>query len=471
MRTTSRDSRIVTRRPTGQNARSHTGGPHEHALDLVDAGTIVGYGIAGVAAHVSEAGTPDPTGLPAAGDVVDLTIADVAYRGAGVARLDGWVVFVPGALTGERVRVRIARRRRQYGQGELLEVLAPSPHRLAPACALSAACPGCCYQPVAYAEELRLKQSQLMQALQHRARVPAERFLPPLASPHELGYRNKIVLHGRARGTVPVLGYIGADNASILDVPACPLAMAPLNEALARLRADERFMRRLHPDRPVTLRCTQADGALHWVGHADPRAAWLRAAWLREATALGELRVPRGGFFQVNPGAAERLLATVRAWLAEVKPRTVADLYCGVGVFALAAARDGAGAVVGVDSDDAGIRAARENASAQGLSITFHSGATEARIEAVLAAQDRNAGLVIVDPPRAGLTGAVTASLARLGPAHVLYVSCAADTLARDLGLLADAYQVVRVQMVDLFPRTPYFETAVLLTRVANPAG
>ncbi|MCE9615469.1 MAG: TRAM domain-containing protein [Lentisphaerae bacterium] len=401
--------------------------------------------------------TPPPDEAP-----IDLTIGETAYRGAGVARQDGWVVFVPGAWPGERVKVQITRRKRQYGEGRVVEVLDASPHRIAPACPLAGTCPGCAYQLVAYAEEVRLKQAQLARFLSHQAAVTASMMRVPIASPRELGYRNKIVLHAATGAGGPVLGYVAADNTSVLDVMACPLALPPLAERLAALRADATFMQALRSEQSVTLRYTELDGALHWVGRPAPGAPWLQ-----ERTGLGPVWVPRGGFFQVNPGAADLLLDTATQWLRAVNPRAVVDLFCGVGMFALAAAAAGVTSVSGVDVDAVGIRAAKENAARlQATGVRFASGPAEALARKALAQFPADGTLLIVDPPRLGLAKSLVADILRAAPAHLLYISCAADTLARDLAaLVAGGYRVTDVQLVDMFPRTAYFETLVLLAR------
>ncbi|MDA0577483.1 MAG: TRAM domain-containing protein [Verrucomicrobia bacterium] len=397
-------------------------------------------------------------------DIHDVTIADVAYRGAGVARLDGWVVFVPGALAGERVRVRIARRRKQYGEGTIVDILDPSPLRVVPVCPLAGVCPGCTYQAVDYAEEVRLKQSQLAHFLTRAAGVPAESILPPLASPQALHYRNKLVLHGDLVAGNPVLGYFSADNTTLLDVPSCPLAHPAINARLAELRADVAFMGSVRPRMSLTIRHTAHDGVRHWVDRPPPDAPWLQ-----EETPLGDLAVPQHSFFQVNPGAAALLVQHAQAWIRDLAPRNVIDLYCGVGVFALAAAQAGVSATVGVDRDAIAIAAARRNAVALGVSATFVCGAAEADVRAVLSHAEPQGTLLIVDPPRTGLTRPLIADVARFRPAWLLYISCAADTLARDLKLLGPAgYNVVRAQLVDMFPRTPYFETMTLLKRAAG---
>ena len=289
----------------------------------------------------------------------EVVIEDVVYRGKGLARLDGKVVFVRDTIPGERVRVRIVRERKRHAEAEPVEFVGCSPHRVEPACALSARCPGCCYQHMDYSEEVRLKAGQLADFMEHRAGMKPEIWLAPVPAPRPLEYRNKLTLHaGRRPG--PVLGYYGFDNTEILDVERCPLAVPPLNTLLAKLRSDRTFMDRLSSGDSVTLRYTARNGAVSWVGSSGSCDV------LTERTGIGEIDVPVGSFFQVNMDVANMLLRQVVDILVELKPAKVIDAYCGSGVFAIAAAQAGTKQVFGSDRDKLAVQAARRNAARGG---------------------------------------------------------------------------------------------------------
>lgn len=400
--------------------------------------------------------------MSAADDIV-VTIHEVAYPGRAVARHDGQIVFLTGAWPGERVRARITRRHARHLEAELVEVLEPSPDRRSAACPLAERCPGCRYQTLDYAAEVACKAAQLGSLL---ARIGGLRDLPAIetrAAPAALGYRNKLVLHADAGDPPAALGYVAEDNASVFDVPACPLAHPALNTLLAARRADPDFRRALRPHARATFRHTAADGALAWIGPADPAAPPLT-----EATPMGPVRVPRGGFFQVNPTVAGRLLETVGAWARAIEAvELIVDAYAGAGVMGFAAARARSAAVRAIESEAAGLRAACANAAALGIAdYTARAATTEAALGGALADAPLARTLLIVDPPRTGLAPAVTRAIARRPPAWLLYVSCAPDTLARDLrALAAGGYRPERLALHDMFPRTPYFETAVWLAR------
>ncbi len=395
-----------------------------------------------------------------------LTVDDVAYGGKGVARHAGKVVFVRGVLPGEVVDARIVRQTARFDDAELTAVLEASPQRVAPACPLAGHCPGCRYQHATYAEELCLKQKQFTDMLVRTSGVSGSLCSAPHGSARSLGYRNKVVLHALREGGEgpPSLGFFAEDNRSVLDVPDCLLAADRIRSRQAELRSDAGFMASLVTHNKVTVRETEADGVTHWVG-ASPNGG---RPWLMERTVIGNVKVPRGCFFQVNQGVADELLRRVMALVGQIQPKAVLDLYSGVGVFALAAAIAGVPRVRGIDYDGPAIEAARLNASllAEGADVGFVAGPVGRRVTDVLRQCSPDETCVIVDPPRMGLDKSVRDQIVRHMPATVLYVSCAPDTLARDIAhLMGSGYAVMGATLLDMFPRTSHFESLVVLRR------
>jgi len=393
-----------------------------------------------------------------AGTEVELEIVDVAYGGRAVGRHDGMAVFVPGCLEGERVKVRLETVHKRYAEAGLLEVLTPSPHRREPACPLADRCPGCTYQHVDYAEEVRIKQRQLASLLRRLGGLDAVEMADPASSPCSLGYRNKIVLHVGPEGQ---LGYYGRDNRTVIDVGHCPLAVEAINTDLAAVRADSAFMQSLVPRGSVTFRWTEADGVRHWKDDESAGGA------LTESTPIGDVKLPAGGFAQVNNAVAAMLVADTIAWIQVQVPQFLIDLYCGVGIFALAAVQAGVPNVLGVEVNGPAIRAAKANARQLKLTgVKFAEGDAAAVFDQAIRQVDAGLTAVIVDPPREGLSSALCESLLMHRPAGLLYISCAPDTLARDLKrLTAEAYVVERCRVLDMFPRTAHFETMTFLRR------
>lgn len=401
-----------------------------------------------------------------AGDELELNIDDVVNGGQGLARHDGMVIFVGGTLAGEHVRARLTRLHKRFAEARLLNVRSPAADRIPSCCRLpdGSRVPGCVYDHVSYPAEVALKQRQLAGML---ARLPGAGDTPfdqPFASPLPLNYRNKIVLHA-ARDRLAdrlSLGYVADDNRTVVDVAACPLARAPINEALAEFRASHAFGR-LQNGQRVTLRWTPTDGVVTWVG-APPT----KHPPLSEQTPLGMLRVPLDGFFQVNPEVCEALVRQVSEWLAvDLDTRaSVLDLYCGAGLFTLAAAARGFREAIGIETGRSAVAAARINAHALNLHASFHCQDVAAAASTGFGGRDLTAATVIVDPPRQGLDATLSKALARARPRCVLYISCDPATLARDLRiLLPGGYRIARARLFDMFPRTAHYETAVRLER------
>jgi 23S rRNA (uracil1939-C5)-methyltransferase len=394
---------------------------------------------------------------------MQVTIADVAYRGKGVAKTDNGVIFVPHTLPGEVVEVDITRRRKKFAEARLVGVVTPSPLRASPACPLAGVCPGCCYQHMPYAEEVRLKAAQLAGLLAHLGSADPAICAPPVPSPAEWNYRRKIVLHASHPPAGTVLGYFAEDNTTLIDVPACPLAAEAINGLLAERRASPGFMRRLPTHQRVTFRWTPQDGAMVWQGLAPEKPVALT-----EESAVGPLHVPAGCFFQVNPPVADALLKAVQEELRRADAHAVMDLYCGVGGFAIAAAQMGA-RVFGIESSAAAVAAARENA--QRLAPQAVMEFLTAPVEKSFAEAWQNLKMedawVVVDPPRAGLPPEMIQALCKARPKGILYVACAADTMARDIrGLSQGGYRAMSSRLFDMFPRTPYFESLTRLELV-----
>lgn len=389
------------------------------------------------------------------------TIEKCVYGGDGLARVDGRVVFVPGTLPGETVEAQVLQAKRSFLRARPVRVLTPSPDRIQPCCRLAdgGQVPGCVYDHAAYPAEVRIKQGQLEEAIRWLPGGDACRFYPPIPADVPLHYRNKITLHGAREKGLPILGYLREPSHRVADLPVCPLASPAINRALAAFRASEPFQRIGVRD-TVVFRSTSADGAGWW-------SSTLRAKTLpdllTEETPMGPLKVPYDGFFQINPVMAGRLMVVLGAWFEEGcrdYPEIV-DAYCGVGGLGLACMRRGGTRLFGIESGRRAVEIARENAAAWGIPAEFQCVSLGQESFALSACVNETAKTtLLVDPPRGGLAPEIAAALRDSRIPRIFYVSCDPATLARDLRiLLTDAYRLVRVQLLDLFPRTARFET------------
>ncbi len=402
--------------------------------------------------------------MTGAENAIELTVEKIVYSGKGLARYEGLVVFIPDVLPGERVLAEIVARHKRHADARLIRVLDASPERIVPCCPLYEICPGCVYQHACYGEEIRIKQDQLVNFLERTAAWQNSVVVAkPLPSPLEIGYRNKIVLHTRAAANgVPAVGYIGRDNQTLLDIAACPLALPAINQRLAELRSESAFMNTLPDGEDLTLRHTIEDGTLIWFGERSSGKERLT-----EQSPWGPMRVPRRGFFQVNPALIAALTEGLQAALSVIKPNTVVDLYCGSGLLSLAAGHAGAIRIVGIDIEQRAIRFARANARKLGKGEhVFVAGRVLDQLPHILKDIDQTRTALIADPPRRGMESPILDLIGVSALPTLLYVSCAADTLARDLNRLATfGFRLRSIRLFDMFPRTPYFESLAVLTR------
>lgn len=373
-----------------------------------------------------------------------VTIQDVGYGGAGVARSDEGVIFVPGAFTGECVEIEIVSRKKRFARARLVDVMEPSPHRIvSPVTPV----PGMVYAHLDYAEEVALKQRQLKTLLWRIGRLEVPDLKSPVAAPEPLHYRNKLTLHWDGRR----LGYIGDDNRTVEDTPHCPLSQPAINAFLAQLRADRFALRKVRPGERVTFRFTPQDGVHVGLGEA-PQGR------LTECLAGLTLSVAADAFFQVNLASAELLLDAFREGVQGCK--RVFDLYCGTGLFGFVAAQAGAREIFGLETTPSAVQSAKENAKRLGIKADYRCAPSEC-----LPQQLPPADTWIVDPPRDGLSDAVRQNILENLPERLVYISCGPDTLARDLAVLSQAYSITSMQLFDFFSRTAHFETLTFLTR------
>jgi tRNA/tmRNA/rRNA uracil-C5-methylase (TrmA/RlmC/RlmD family) len=376
-------------------------------------------------------------------------------------REGGWVIMVPFALPGERVRVRVFRNHKNYSEADLVAVLEPSPHRVAAPCPVFGRCGGCQYQHFAYAEQLAWKRRQVAELLEHMAGVefPVE---PVIGSPREYGYRSKITPHFAAPRAEPLtaatfpIGFLRqATRFELVDVPRCEIATEAINAQLPAVRDETRAAAAAgaYP-RGGTVLLRDANGAV----------ATDSSAIITEEVAGLRLRFLARDFFQNNPFILPSFVAYVAGQAAAGGARFLVDAYCGSGLFALGAAR-AFERVAGVEISETSVAFARENAAANAIAnVSFLAAEAGAIFAGLEFPPDET--VVIIDPPRKGCDESFLRQLFTFAPQTVVYVSCDPATQMRDLrGFLGAGYRLTRVQPFDLFPQTRHLECVITLTR------
>jgi 23S rRNA (uracil1939-C5)-methyltransferase len=368
--------------------------------------------------------------------VNELVIARLVAGGDGIGFVDGKAVFVPGVLPGERVRVRVVQRRRDYDRAELVEVLVPSVHRVAPGCQYAGLCGGCDWLHIGYEEQLRQKVSIVSEALRRTGRI--EREDPPIEPSAPWQARNRVQLHRAEKGG---LGYMGARSARVVKVADCPIA-AP---SIGRLLRGEA----VPPEGLERFTAFADGGTLAVEGRDDGRDLSVKVG-------DRDILFSVGCFFQANVAVLRKLVPWA---LAGLQGETAADLYCGVGLFA-ACMSASFSRLVCVESRAMSLSYARRNVP--GASHEFYPMTVEQWTHSVSASSRRDA--VIVDPPRAGLGEEVRAWLIERTPSRLVYVSCNPVTLARDLAALTGGgYVLEDLRLFDFYPQTSHVEAAARL--------
>lgn len=365
-----------------------------------------------------------------------------------------WVVMVPFALPGERVRARIFRNQKNYSEADLVEVLRPAPERVEPVCPVFGQCGGCQYQHLAYPAQLQWKRRQVAELLQHMAglELPVNEVI---GSPRAYGYRSKITPHFQKprHSEVGEIGFLRqGTRAQMVDVPRCAIATPALNEALTAVRAEVQA----HPNRyrhgATLLLREDAEGRVI----TNPRAPMISAA--------GPLRLEHlaGDFFQNNPFLLPAFVDYIINEAAAGGARFLVDAYGGCGLFGIAGAKRFE-KVAGVEISATAVDRANLNAERNGASnVSYMAASAEAIFAGITFPPEET--VVIIDPPRAGCSEAFLQQLLTWRPRRVVYVSCNPATQMRDLKHFAAAhYQPVQVQPFDLFPQTKHLECVITL--------
>ena len=362
------------------------------------------------------------------GSRLTVTIEDIAFGGEGVARVDGFVLFVPFVIAGEEVEVELTEVKARFARAKLVRVASPSPQRVTPACRHFGACGGCQYQHIAYGSQLDFKRKQVADLFERIGGFDPNLVQPVIPCPAPYAYRNRIMI--RSQWNKPEqklnIGFVRHDCGLVEDIEECRIAEPGLNELIREVRDNP-------PPRggiKVELRMPVPD-------------------W----------EVGPGSFFQTNFHLLPGLLDTVRSALREAGTRHLVDVYCGVGFFGIELAGN-LESFAGVEYDRAAIKAARNNAASRGVTNgEFISGTAEEILPQLLERFAADKTTALLDPPRKGCLPATLDTLRQVRPRQIIYVSCHPATMARDLKLLCDAtYQLERVVPLDMFPQTQHVE-------------
>ncbi len=377
-------------------------------------------------------------------EVIEVTVEKLVMGGDGLARYEGIPIFVPRAVPGDRLRIRLTQRRPDYARAEIVEVLEAGPGRRQPPCEYFERCGGCDLQQIEDDLQPRLKAAAVVETLRRLGRLE----LPPpeVVAGEAWAYRLRAQLHAAAGAAGrPEVGYFARGSRTLVGVDRCPILVPELENALGDLAAGL-------PDEPPRRLDLAAGDAASWT--MAPVVEGMPRGPVELVVGEHTLRYDARAFFQSHRGLLPRLVeAAVGSWRGD----HAGDLYAGVGLFTLALAgryRQ----VVAVESDPAAARYARINARRNNLEAIE---ILALRAETALARWPGPCDRLLVDPPRAGLSRQVRDGVLALRPERLTYVSCDPPTLARDLRQLTGAYRVESWTLLDLFPQTGHMEAVV----------
>jgi 23S rRNA (uracil1939-C5)-methyltransferase len=456
------------------------------------------------------------------GDIVELEVEKAVFGGHGLARVDGFAVFVENTIPGDRVHARLVKKKKQFAHARLLEVIKPSPHRIDAPCQYSGICGGCTWQFCDYPKQLEYKRSHVIDALERIGKLKDVLVHPVIPSPKRFGYRNKMEFSfSDRRWLLPeemgkevlhkdfALGlHVPGTFYKILDIEACLLQHDTGNHILCDVKnyalksGIPAYGIRTHVGfwRFLTLRYahTRNEWMVNIVtseamrGAVQPLANMLMEKYKNITSVVNNINARKGSiavgeqevllygralieksiggfvfeisansFFQTNTLGADKLYKTIQTYAGLTGRETVVDLYSGIGTIPIFLSRL-AQKVIGIEILESAVRDAEKNCQRNAISnCEFLCGDIRKRLPGIAKKPD----VMITDPPRAGMHPDVVKQVRSMAPHRIVYVSCNPTTFARDFEPLKEDYHVLEVQPMDMFPHTFHIESVARLER------
>lgn len=443
-------------------------------------------------------------------DRLTVFVEDLTHDGQGVAKVDGYPIFIKGALPDEKVEVHVVKALKKYGFAKLVEIVESSPFRVAAPCPVFDSCGGCQLQHLSYEGQLMMKEKQVRSAMERIGKVHTT-VLPVLGMDNPWRYRNKSQIpFGVEEGRV-VAGFYKSGSHDIANTPTCLIqseeadrlmlalkeqavefGLEPYDEKTGRGQLRHLVVRkgRTSGETMVVLvtktkKISQPERLIHFILEVEPTTVSIVqninptrtnvifgeetfVHWGKShiVDSIGDIQfeISARSFYQINPLQTNVLYQKALEAAGLTGNETVMDAYCGIGTISLFLAQQ-AKQVLGVEIVPQAVEDARRNAELNGFTnAEFEVGAAEDVITQWYE-DGKLPDVVVVDPPRKGLDGKLIDTLIEHKPRRIVYVSCNPATLARDLRLLEDGgYKVHEVQPVDMFPHTTHVECVTYLT-------
>jgi 23S rRNA (uracil1939-C5)-methyltransferase len=422
-----------------------------------------------------------------------VSIIDVAYGGKGVAREDGQVIFVTGAVPGDRAKVTVTTQKKRYMEAEILELLESSPLRQPSPCSFSDQCGGCQWQEIPYDQQLIWKKSFVESSLKRIGKLQEDLTMTMHGSPQSQNYRNRVLLRlhidGSGRGRI---GYFKGQTRELIPVDQCQIAESPINDFIKfvttsrfpasnlKLRIEVQVVKpeqrknlllTIHPADPKDRERGLDDVVAHLAGYSQVLWGGLMSeigtapdTFFDQQAGVTYLTRP-GQFQQVNVAHNHNLRDLIASMVDQMQPKRILDVFCGSGNLSLPLIKEGR-FVQGVELNKKAIELASSNMERNGLEKSlarYFAEPADKHLRQCLK-QNQKFDLLIADPPRQGMPQEIEL-VKQLAPRHIIYVSCDPTTLGRDLSKLCQdgTYQVESIHCFDFFPNTYHIETVVQL--------
>lgn len=441
-------------------------------------------------------------------EIYQVSIERWSSEGDGICRVDGMAVFVKGAVPGDLCRIRILKVMKNYAFARLEEVLDASANRAISSCPVFGKCGGCTFQHIQYAEELRMKQERVEDALQRIGglNIAVSKIV---GSDQQHSYRNKAIYQVSEQNGVPTFGFYRRGTHDVISTDRCVIETPDADHIMLWLKNfTEENQIKIYDEKTGqgTLRHlfirSASDGTMQLclvsaekqIPHQDQMAQSLVQQFPNLASIIllynpekgnvamtGKMSVLHGSkylndtlcglkfqisplsFYQINHAQTEKLYQTALDFAALKPDETALDLYCGIGTITLCLAAK-AKHVIGAEIVQDAIEDAKRNAEQNQIHNAEFICADAAEAANQILKRNLKIDVITVDPPRKGLSPEAIDAIYKIHPSRIVYVSCDPATLARDLKLLSTNYQVTQVQPVDMFPRTEHVECVIMMT-------
>ncbi len=404
---------------------------------------------------------------------MEVLIDRLDHQGRGITTVDGKITFVENALPGEIVDIKIIKSEKKINEAVLEKIIKKSPKRVEPICPYYHECGGCSLMHLSYDDQLLYKENKVVDILKKFGGIEEAKINKIIPSPDVYNYRNKVVLKCNGK-----LGYYKRKTNDIINIESCYLVSDKLNNIIKKLNENgldkevkEVTVRNIIED-DYSLTLSLQNGLNNYDKYKkivskltllDKNNKEITSNNSKIIGRLGkkEYLVSPTAFFQVNTKQTVNLYDKILEYVKEENPKSLIDLYCGTGTIGIYVS-DYTEKLFGVEINKKAIEDAKENARINDVkNATFVAGDTKT----ILGKNNLKSDMVIVDPPRSGLDKNVISDLFKIGSKKIIYVSCDPITLARDLKILNEKYEVVEVTPFDMFPNTYHVENVVLLKR------